>query len=152
MTWLTGAARTHLSRWFRSNGWCGADAGVDRAVDHGPRVHGRLAEGVTPDLIWALDRGLSGWGRLHAKGRRRARRRGRRTVASSSERPNLSSRARFGARTSSTRRGERGELTQGLREVARVAEWTPRRSWRSVQGRRAAGRCYGSVCAKQKGG
>jgi hypothetical protein len=48
MTWLTGAARTDLSRWFRSDGRCGADAGVDRAVDHGPRVHGRPAEGGNP--------------------------------------------------------------------------------------------------------
>jgi hypothetical protein len=54
-------------------------------------------------------------------------------------RPNLSSRARFGARTGSTRRGERGELTQGLREVARVTAATPRRPWRVAQGRRAAG-------------
>jgi hypothetical protein len=40
--------------------------------------------------------------------------------------PNLSSRARFGARTGSTRRGGRGELTQGLREMARVTAATPR--------------------------
>jgi hypothetical protein len=33
-----------------SGGWRGAHAGVDRAVDHGPRVHGRPAEGVTPRL------------------------------------------------------------------------------------------------------
>jgi hypothetical protein len=40
--------------------------------------------------------------------------------------PNLSSRARFGARTGSTRRGGRGELTQGLREMATVTAAAPR--------------------------
>jgi hypothetical protein len=30
------------------DGWRGAVAGVDRAVDHGPRVHGRSAEGGNP--------------------------------------------------------------------------------------------------------
>jgi hypothetical protein len=30
------------------DGLCGADAGVGRTVDHGPRVHGRPTEGVTP--------------------------------------------------------------------------------------------------------
>jgi hypothetical protein len=39
------------------DGWCGADVGVDRAVDHGPRVHGRQAEGVTPRFN--LDRPLA---------------------------------------------------------------------------------------------
>jgi hypothetical protein len=39
------------------DGWCGAHAGVDRAVDHGPRVHGRPAEGVTPRFN--LDRPLA---------------------------------------------------------------------------------------------
>jgi hypothetical protein len=53
--------------------------------------------------------------------------------------PNLSSRARFGARIGSTQRGERGEITQGLREVARVTAAAPRRPWRASQGWRAAG-------------
>jgi hypothetical protein len=50
----------------------------------------------------------------------------------------LSSRARFGVRTGSTRRGGRGEPTQGLREMARVTAAAPRRPWRAAQGRRAA--------------
>jgi hypothetical protein len=60
------------------------------------------------------------------------------TAAARRSRPNLSSRARFGVRTGSTRREERGELTQGLREVAGVTAEAPRRPWRAAQGRRAA--------------
>jgi hypothetical protein len=74
-------------------------------------------------------------GSRHTGGRRRAEE----TGAARQSRPNLSSRARFGARTGSTRRGERGELTQGLREVARVMAAAPRRPWRAAQGRRVAG-------------
>jgi hypothetical protein len=70
---------------------------------------------------------------------RRLRRRAVKTAAARRSRPNLSSRARFGARTGSTRRGERAELTQGLREVARVTAAAPRRSWRAAQGRRVTG-------------
>jgi hypothetical protein len=98
------------------------------------------AKGVTPDLIKAVGRrsgGLgwpvSGWRRgsgarliwaahLGVNGDRLRMAAvspeggGTRRLARRS-RPNLSSRARFGARTGSTRTGERGELTQGLGEL-----------------------------------
>jgi hypothetical protein len=38
------------------DGWRSADAGVDRAVDHGPLVHHEPAKGVRPDLIRAIHR------------------------------------------------------------------------------------------------
>jgi hypothetical protein len=112
--------------------------------------------------ISAVHRGSGGCGCAHAIRRRRThldRRLTIRRLASSAHegtaagmpegggarrlarrsRPNLSSRARFGTRTGSTRRGERGELTQGLREVSRVTAVAPRRPWRATQCRRAAG-------------
>jgi hypothetical protein len=82
--------------------------------------------------------------------RRRSGRRAVKTAAARRSRPNLSSRARFGARTGSTRRGERGELTQVLREVSRAAT-----AARTARGRRGqpwhAGASATARCAKHQG-
>jgi hypothetical protein len=43
------------------DGWRGADASVDSAVDHGPRVHRELREGVLLHLIRVVDLFVDGW-------------------------------------------------------------------------------------------
>jgi hypothetical protein len=63
-----------------------ADAGVDRAVDHGPRVHGRPAEGGNPrsNLGRQFHDGRLGW---PVSGRRRCPVVGQRRTAAARRRP-----------------------------------------------------------------
>jgi hypothetical protein len=111
-----------------------AVAAVDQRHGLGPLVHGGPGQGVMP----RFNLGCPLWiGRLASPTCDGAAAGTPEGGGARWSRPSLSSRSRFDARTGSTRREERGELTQGLREVTGVTAEAPRRPWRAAQGRRA---------------